>query len=428
MHPRTAQLNPRRSPSSLRDVRVAFYSHDSFGLGHLRRNLALAAALRERVPGAQALLVTGSPRALSFDLPDSVEVVKLPSVTKNEAGEYVTRQFDIPLEETLRVRKARIREAVLSFDPDLFVVDHSPVGLKGELLPLLGDLRHRTDTELVLGLRDILDDPDRVVSTWRRAGMYRVLESLYHHVWVYGDPSVFPLEEMYRLSEPICEKLEYLGYVGRSLNEAYCQLPSASQSFPEEDRPHLLGLLGGGGDGHPVGKCFLEMLIRGGQEWNGTLLTGPFLSRKQRHELAEIGVGHSNVQVLRFTSDIDRLIATSDAVVTMGGYNSLMETMSYGKRVLVVPRVYPRREQWLRASAFEKRGLVSFVEPESLTPSHLTEAVAELLGTGTPVHPTDLGVEWNGAARFAESVEKLLQQRALQESRPRDERGQRCRA
>jgi predicted glycosyltransferase len=41
-------------------LRVAFYSHNGFGLGHVRRNLTLARALLRQRPDADLLVITGS--------------------------------------------------------------------------------------------------------------------------------------------------------------------------------------------------------------------------------------------------------------------------------------------------------------------------------------------------------------------------------
>lgn len=47
---------------------------------------------------------------------------------------------------------------------------------------------------------------------------------------------------------------------------------------------------------------------------------------------------------------------------------------------MVVPRAVPRREQLLRATAFDKLGLLSMLHPDSLTPTTLAERVAVVLG------------------------------------------------
>jgi predicted glycosyltransferase len=78
--------------------------------------------------------------------------------------------------------------------------------------------------------------------------------------------------------------------------------------------------------------------------------------------------------------DIASWFSHADALVCMGGYNTLCEATSRGTPTLCVPRVRPRREQLIRARAFARLGLLSVVEPEVLTPKLLRRKGAALLG------------------------------------------------
>ena len=420
--PRTAKRKRRTSasasarPKPQRRLRLAIYSHDTFGLGHLRRNLLLSNAIEKWGPPTEIVLITGSPRAYFFDTPPHLEIVKLPSVTKDSNGAYVPRNFEIPLGDVLAMRKGMIRDAVIEHQPDALLVDHAPIGMCGELLPLLSDLRHGTngapkDCQLILGLRDILDDPQHVRNDWQRNGIYSVLESLYHRLWVYGDRSVFDLGELYGMSESVADRLSYLGYLGRITNGTEGAQASASRDFADRSRPHVLCLVGGGGDGFPLAQSFVEMLERFPEQWNGTLITGPFLPRPQRDELNRRVAELSNARVLRFTARIEPLLHGSDVVITMGGYNSMLEAHSLRKRVVVVPRVFPRREQWLRASSFEEHGLLRMVEPDKLSPAALAEATEKLLSCAAPPAPGDLGIAWDGMRVFARKMHEIARER-----------------
>lgn len=390
---------------------MAFYSHDTYGLGHLRRSLHLAAALEGSGTPLEMLLVTGSPRAHFFQLPRNLQVVRIPAVTKNAEGRYVSRNGEAPLAETLRQRKRKIREEIIRFKPDLLLVDHAPNGLRGELLPLLADLRAHTNTELVLGLRDILDEPERVKGVWTREGTYDLLRSIYHHVWVYGCRSVFPVDRLYEVPGRVATRIRFLGYLNRGRPALRESTPRISESFPHSDRPHLLCLVGGGGDGYPLARSFLRMLAASPERWNGTLITGPFLSRDKRDRLAGAHDHLDNVQMLRFTSNVESLIQGSDALITMGGYNALMEAVACRKKTVVVPRVFPRREQWLRATAFEKLGLVRTVDPEALSPETLARTSWDLLEGPAPPAAADLGIPFDGTKNFVRHVLGLLEAR-----------------
>ncbi len=376
--------------------RVAFYSHDSFGLGHLRRSLLLSEAVCSRRADAEVLLLTGSPRARFFDRSDSIEVVPLPAITKSADGRYVSRNSDQPLEHTVRRRKDSLREALNRFQPDTLVVDHVPAGLQGELLPLLADLRATGRTRLVAGLRDILDEPSTVRAHWSKYGIDRILTELYDDVLVYGDRDVFDLGELYSLPTELRDRLTYLGYLGRP--------PLAPLPDRNDSTPHVLCLIGGGGDGFPLARMFLTACQS--EAFSATVVTGPFLPAAEKRELQELAAQSNNLHVLGFSSHIDPLIASSEVVVTMGGYNSLMETISLRRKTIVVPRVVPRREQWLRATEFAARGLVSMIEPSELTGPRLRSAIESSLIAEVPSRPIDLGVSFDGVANFVTELSR----------------------
>src|SRR5688572_3651102 len=81
------------STTGSKPVRVLTYSHDSCGLGHLRRSVTLAAALVARGSQVQAVCVTGSPTPELFPLPERCDLVKLPSIQKKPEGEYGARRL-----------------------------------------------------------------------------------------------------------------------------------------------------------------------------------------------------------------------------------------------------------------------------------------------------------------------------------------------
>lgn len=59
------------------------------------------------------------------------------------------------------MRSAVLAAALEAFAPDLLIVDKLPSGVLGEFVPALERLRAAGRTKMVLGLRDVLDDPPR---------------------------------------------------------------------------------------------------------------------------------------------------------------------------------------------------------------------------------------------------------------------------
>src|SRR6266516_2281024 len=102
-----------RTPGE-RDVRFLFYSHDGLGLGHTRRNLAIAAALVERCPQASVLLASGTDDAHRLGLPPRVEVLKLPGLRKSANDEYASRRLPVQKDDIRHLRSALLEAAVRS--------------------------------------------------------------------------------------------------------------------------------------------------------------------------------------------------------------------------------------------------------------------------------------------------------------------------
>ena len=149
-----------RTPSVDSKPRILMYSHDSYGLGHLRRTLALAEAFVGAETGTSVLILTGSTVSSVFRMSFGIDLVKLPSAVKVASHVYEPSRMSVDFENLKNLRSSLILSAVKSFDPDAFIVDKAPLGMKREVYPALEFLHaERPSTLTVLGLRDVMDDP-----------------------------------------------------------------------------------------------------------------------------------------------------------------------------------------------------------------------------------------------------------------------------
>jgi predicted glycosyltransferase len=134
------------------------YSHDTFGLGNIRRMLAICDHLCGAIPGVSILIVSGSPMLHSFRSVEGTDYIKLPCLRRTEEGELGVRFLPMGLAEVAGLRRQLILSTVQSFRPDVLAVDKMPNGLAGELEPTLAYLmRDLPETRILLVLRDILD-------------------------------------------------------------------------------------------------------------------------------------------------------------------------------------------------------------------------------------------------------------------------------
>ena len=193
---------------------IMMYSHDTYGLGHIRRTMAIAAHLLG--PRINILILTGSPIAGRFSFPEQIDFVRIPGMIKKTNDEYLPLSIKINARHALDIRKNIITATAKTFQPQLFIVDKEPLGLRKEVLPTLKWLqRSRPGTRSILGLRDIMDDAATVKQDWQEKGVYDILQNLYAEIWVYGNREFYnPIEE-YDIAESISQKIYFTGYIPR---------------------------------------------------------------------------------------------------------------------------------------------------------------------------------------------------------------------
>lgn len=352
--------------------RILLYSHDSFGLGHFRRNLAIARAFVAESPETNVLLVSGSPCATQFNLPQRCDVVKLPSVGKDSAGRYIARHLSLPLDTVLELRCDLIMAAYRAFDPDVIFVDHQLTGLQGEALPMLRAARG--DGRLTLfGMRDIVDSAEVVERDWGSEDCRRVLEQDYEHILVYGDRGVFDAVNEYPVLRPFSHKLSTVGYIANPLDR------KAHRPIPTLDK-HVLLTVGGGQDGGERIEAYLNALSIAAPNWKTHVVTGPLMDEAQVRScktLVDRSRHSESIRISRFREDMPRLIQQADAVVSMAGYNSCTEILQSRKPTVLLPRNQMRQEQRIRAERLTSMGLAQSIV--QLEPAPLREAVERAL-------------------------------------------------
>ena len=312
---------------------IVMYSHDTYGLGHIRRTMALASQFRDR--DTNVLILTGSPIVGRFLFPEQVDFVRIPGMIKKTNEEYQPLSIKLNTAHVLNIRKSIIAATVKSFNPHLFIVDKEPLGLKKEIVPTLKWLKRNSPrTRTVLGLRDIMDDADTVRDVWRKKRIYHALESYYSDIWVYGIQDFYDPISEYGIPASVAEKMFFTGYIPRKI-----KTPGDAQSERKRHKVSpadklILVTTGGGGDGYAVMDAYLSMLALLGPNnpYKSILITGPFMPKAQRTDVLR-RARNVNAQVFHFYRQMEKIIAASDLVISMGGYNTLCELMSQKKTI-----------------------------------------------------------------------------------------------
>ncbi len=360
------------------NARILMYSHDTFGLGHLRRCRTIAHALVEEYRGLSVLIISGSQIAGAFDYRARVDFVKIPSVIKLRNGEYTSMSSHMDLHDTIAMRRSIIRHTAETFQPDIFIVDKEPMGLRGEIEETLADLKTR-GTTLVLGLRDVMDSPALLDAEWKRGDLMRKIDHYFDQIWVYGPPDFYDPLTGLDVPAGVRRKMTFVGFLQRrALHDAL-----SVNRLPGD---YILVTTGGGGDGAELVEQVMNAYLHDPTLPHRALIVlGPYMPGEQRAEFLRKGGEIPQIEVIEFDTRMEELIASSRAVVAMGGYNTYCEILSFDKPALIVPRTTPREEQLLRAQRAAELGMIDMLLPEEAAdPARLAAALRALQDRDLP--------------------------------------------
>ena len=339
----------------MRSSRILMYCQDSLGLGHLRRATNIAWSLYELDSAVEIVIVADSPAAPFFPLPPGCRIVKLPTLVKVDTGVWASPLSSvIGLDEVSSLRVDLLRSIASTFRPDAVLVDHMAKGAMRELEPTIDVLRQRRGVHLVLGLRDILGDPDVLNRQWADEGVHDLIAEHYDQILVYGCRDLFDLPAVHGFDRRLGQKTTFCGYVTP-------RLPPRRVKRQGGDRTVLV-MAGGGHDGFRMIDATLRALphLARPLELSITVLTGPFLDKDESARLRARADGF-RVTFDRMRPDTLPDLMASDLCVSMCGYNTMTEVLLLRTPAVVVPRLGPSAEQRIRARLFDERGLVRSV-------------------------------------------------------------------
>jgi predicted glycosyltransferase len=392
--------------------KMLVYSHDTYGLGNITRMLAICQHLLEVIPDLSILLVTGSPVVHSLRLAELLDYIKLPSLNRVARGEYTTKYLSASLNDAIQLRSDLIFATLVNFKPDLFMVDKKPLGVKRELAKTLDYLHtEQQETSLVLVLRDILDTPEAVRSNWERNGHYEALGRFYDLVLVLGEEEIFDPVKEYNFPLQVVDRTVFCGYIKREA-EPHSRREMRRMLGVDEKERLVLVTPGGGQDGFQIIESYLTAVraASNNHQFKSLVICGPEMPEQQKTKLHRKAATDPRVMFYDFTGEMMSLMAASDVVVAMGGYNTVCEILSLKKRAIVIPRVKPTEEQWLRAERMSRLGLFKTIHPDEVTPEcpePLMETLMECLTADNPL-ASSREIDLNALPVVAERIKALL--------------------
>ena len=387
--------------------KILFYCQHLLGIGHLRRAATLARALA--LSGHEVMLVSGGEPVPHLDCAPA-ELVQLPPVRA------VDKFFKVLVDERgTRIddafKQARAEKLVALFnelEPDVVLTEMFPFGrrqLRFELNPLLEAAKAAPwRPRIASSVRDILvmsPKPERIDE------MLGLVETYYDAVLVHGDRDLIPFNATFAPAARIADRLVYTGYVVET------QQPRRSPDAPGHGE--VIVSAGGGAVSEPLLEAAMAArALTSLKDRTWRLLVGHNLPDDRFAALQ--AKAPAGVVVERARSDFVTLLANAVLSISQGGYNTVMETLKFGRRAVVVPYAGGlETEQTLRAELLGKRGLIQIVDETTMTPGTMAEAVERAMAG--PELAGRLSVDLDGMAKSVAAVSHLVAQ-AQQARRP----------
>jgi predicted glycosyltransferase len=379
--------------------RVLFYVQHLLGIGHRRRAMILAQAMREA--GLAVTLVSGG-MPDEGEKAEGVTVVQLPPVRAGDAE--LTTIVDAagePLDDALRARRREQSLAALAgTTPEVVLLEGYPFGRRAfrfELEPLIAAARALRPRPLIFSsIRDVLVAKSDPVRT---AGIVETVRRDFDRVLVHGDPRLIRLEESFPGAAALGDKLFYTGYVA----------PVVEGGGTAGTGEVVVSAGGGAVGARLLGTALAArpLTILADAPWR--LITGPNLSESAFRDL--VAAAPQCVTVERYRPDLPAIFRRCTLSISQAGYNTIVDLIAADARALVVPFAQGREtEQQQRAERLASRGLLTLLRENELDPPRLAAAIAKAVAAPPLANapPFDL----DGGRRSAETIHALLRERA----------------
>jgi predicted glycosyltransferase len=370
-------------------LRVFIWVQSRLGLGHFARALKLAAACS--VHGMKAFVAHGGMPAPSIPVPQNVTLLQLPPAQAPDLDSpLIADEHGQPIDDAWRARRiAALHETIDLVSPDVIVTETFPLGRRifaFEWLQFLDSLSRRTIRPLMISsIRDIVTPPEKES---KALAMIAMANAHYDLIVCHGEREILPLEASFPATADLTCPLVYTGYLGASLETQ------------NQSREGVIVAAGGGAVGRPLFDAALkakELWRRETGPW--TIVGGPQLDKATLQSLR--AQASDGVTIHASLPGLAQHFETAQLVVAQAGYNTVVEALSAGARLTVVPYATPKEtEQTIRADRLAQRALLTRVEPDKLSPERLTQAMEAALDLQQPSHPFPR----DGAARAAAAI------------------------
>lgn len=308
-------------------LRIAFYCHNTYGLGHVTRSLRIADAATAL--GAECMVITGCRHLSKLQCPAGVGVHALSPAKLDVLGRPLP--MDDGTDDIVAHRAGQIMQFSRAWHPHAFLVDQHPLGLGGELKNTLLD-ESLNDMHVFWGLPYAEGVPTR---KYRDPSLALAL-SRYECLLAYGDKSfediVMPFDP-----EMLPPRVEYTGIIA-----------SKPQIARSTKRDRLVVLCGGGFGASEFYQLILNA-FKLSINYSIRIIAGPASDEQRLRELAQ----SYGAEILSGVT-LDQSLENAAAVISRVGYNTAFHLIQTELPLIFIPQELGHDDQPNRASKLSK--------------------------------------------------------------------------
>jgi predicted glycosyltransferase len=356
------------NPNLSSHPRILLHCQYVYGIGHLVRAVELARGLSARF---QVFILNGGETVPNFELPETVKFIQLPAIYKEEKSEHLSPvDTSITLNECFLSREKIIKKSVEEIKPDLLITEHFPFGLffEAEVMDLIKKVKNvNSKAKIVTSVRDLIESGE---GGKRDAYICDLINNWYDMVLVHGDEKFAALSKSFPQINKIKVQIFHTGYIVRPI-----PIGTKNGNFPV-----ILASVAGGRLGNELLDAIIDshLNIRARKNHKLILFSGAFERdfKKQKEKVSSLQ--SEDVKIYMFDSQkYVECLSNATLVITLGGYNSIIESVSAKKAILVYQRGFAggNEEQDLRIKLFENTGHLKIIKPEDLNAEKLSDLI-----------------------------------------------------
>ena len=330
-----------------------------YGLGHFVRALHLAQGLTKHF---DVYFLNGGETVKNFGVDASIQFIQLPAIYKKEdSSDLSSVSEELTLSECFELRDQVIFETIKKIKPDVVISEHFPFGFlfEKEAKKLIDYAKKlNSKTKIVCSVRDVIESSKGGQNDERTV---KVLNELYDLLLIHGDEKLISVASSFPLVSNIKTRIVYTGYV-----------IDAKLSNKERRLKNILVSVGGGRLGSELLGAVIKAfeIIKEKSKHNLVVFNGAF--NKDFEDLSK----DNRIKYFEFNrNEFLKQLAQSDMSISLGGYNSIMESLYAGNKVVIYNREFLgyNEEQEIRTSTFKVLGLLNVITLKDLEVEILAE-------------------------------------------------------